>query len=247
MRRGQQVLIGAHRRHAAAMFLHVGAGRGHRRAPAPRRGRPEWRCTAAGCPCPPTCTASRRRRSGPGPATAWARPVADSPIHNSMAVSRVCVKAKRAPSAEKPSHVSAGDGGSVTGARGAVGHRLQRQRPRGAGAVASVVLRVDAQAGQAQHRPRQLGNRRHRRAVEHRDDVARRAQVHVGRRRRVEGVDDRLRRQQVAASGGRLRDGPTTTRAERRGRATAKTGRRMTRSFRAIVTGSVTVSICNGV
>ena len=48
------------------------------------------------------------------PPTAFARPVALSPIHNSMPVGLVCVNAKRAPSAEKPSQLSAGLGGSVT-------------------------------------------------------------------------------------------------------------------------------------
>ena len=57
--------------------------------------------------------ASTALRSAPGIATA--RPVAVSPIQSSMPVGLVCANAKRTPSGEKPSQVSAGDGGSVTG------------------------------------------------------------------------------------------------------------------------------------
>jgi hypothetical protein len=46
--------------------------------------------------------------------TAFAWPVADSPIHSSMPLSRCCVNAKRLPSGEKPSQTSFGLGGSVT-------------------------------------------------------------------------------------------------------------------------------------
>src|SRR5688500_7088498 len=41
-------------------------------------------------------------------------PVAESPTHNSMPLSRCCVNANRVPSGEKPTHDSFGLGGSVT-------------------------------------------------------------------------------------------------------------------------------------
>src|SRR6478672_13792553 len=49
-----------------------------------------------------------------GGVMALAAPVAVSPTHNSMPVSRVFVKAKRALSGEKPIHPIAGADGSVT-------------------------------------------------------------------------------------------------------------------------------------
>ena len=84
---------------------------------------------------------------------------------------------------------------------GAVGHGFQRQRSGGADAMAAVGGRVDAQPGQPQHRPRQLGDGRHRRVLEHGDDVAGRAEHHLGRPGLIEDVDDRLGRQQVGLIG----------------------------------------------
>ena len=46
--------------------------------------------------------------------TDLACPVAESPIHSSMPLSRCCVKAKRLPSGEKPIQDSIGLGGVVT-------------------------------------------------------------------------------------------------------------------------------------
>ena len=67
--------------------------------------------------CPPVPTHVQPAPNTPftaSPPTACALPVALSPIHRSMPVSRVFVKAKRAPSAEKPIHVSCGESGTVT-------------------------------------------------------------------------------------------------------------------------------------
>ena len=87
-------------------------------------------------------------------------PVAVSPIHSSMPVRVVLVKAKCAPSGLQRPRLSFGFGRQVDLDLGAFGNLAQGQRAVEGGVVQSVGLRVDAHAGEAQHGLRQFGDRR---------------------------------------------------------------------------------------
>ena len=142
VRRGQQILIRAHRRHAAAVFLHVRTGRRHRRRPAPRRGRSESRCTAAGCRCPPTCTGVAKTPFSARPGTAWAPSggrVADPQLDGRVARMR-----------EREADAVGREAQPRDRRRGRQGDRARAapsatvfivERPRGARAVPAVVAR----------------------------------------------------------------------------------------------------------
>ena len=163
--RGQQVLVGADRRRDAAVLLDVRAGRHRRRAGAAPRSRPvnaqsseaPWptHLQADGVWVEPSRVVQLRGRDGLGRA---GRGVADPQLD---AASRVCVNAKRALSGEKPIQPIAGFGGSVTFRSAPSAGFFKRQAAIAHGAMQTVGLRVDAHAGDPQHRLRQLGDGRH--------------------------------------------------------------------------------------
>ena len=119
--------------------------------------------------------------------------------------SRVCVNAKREPSGEKPIQVKAGVGGSVT-LRSAPSAMVFSTMDRASWARCGPLVRgLIRRPAQPQHRLRDLGNRRHARALDQRDEVSRRTHLNGRRRRRIEDVDDDFGRQLIAGCSRRRR------------------------------------------